>query len=91
MKSAYFERFEIRMTLSQALDASHPGPCDSEVAALLDTPAIKKQLDKISPDSIRAELQEYGAWDETELSDDSENRLRIVWIAAGDIREEVGE
>lgn len=84
---AYFERFEIQMTKAQALSASHPGPCDADVAELLRDRRITRQLDKIGPDKIRAELREYGAWDETELTDDSANRDRIVWCAAWNIAE----
>lgn len=80
---AYFERFTIEMTGEQAVSCSHPGPCDEDVKATL--PELNLQLD---PELVRAELKEYGAWDETELQDDEENLLRIVWIAASDITEE---
>ena len=82
---ASFNRFEIKMTLAQANNASHQGQCDDDVTALLAVPAISKQLDKIPADKIRAELAEYGAWDDTELADDAANRSRIIWLAAGDI------
>lgn len=85
---AIFNRFEIQMTKAQAMSASHPGPCDLDVAALVKQPKIARQLDKISRDAIREELREYGAWDATELADDAANRARLVWIAAGNIREE---
>lgn len=83
-----FDRFEIEMTLEQALSASHTGECSEDVAALVACPAIASQLDKIGPDKIRDELGEYGAWDEEELAFDDSNRHRIVWLAAGNIREE---
>ena len=51
-------------------------------------PAIKAQLDKIPTSDIRLELREYGAWSDVELLNDQENRLRILWIACGDITEE---
>jgi hypothetical protein len=85
---AQFERFEIQMTLEEAEGASHPGPCDDDVSALLTMPHISAQLDTIGAHSIREELAEYGAWDDAELADDEENRARIVWIAAGNITEE---
>lgn len=88
---ATFERFEIRMTRAQALGASHQGRCDEDVAALLAVPAIARQLDLIRPELIRRELREYGAWDETELADDAMNRERIVWLAAGNIHDEIDE
>lgn len=88
LRYATFEGFEIAMTLEEALSASHQGPCDEEVAALLDSLPISSQLDEIGPEAIRDELRNAGAWDEGELADDQANRKRIAWIAAGNIREE---
>lgn len=88
---AYFERFQIRLTKEQALAGSHPGPCDDDIAALLLEPVIKAQLNKIPADKIRDELESYGAWDEIELSREEDNRARIIWIACGNIREELSE
>ena len=85
---ATFDRFEIQMTRAQADSASHPGPCDFDVAELLRDKKIVRQLDKIGPEKLRAELYGYGAWDDAELADDAQNRARIVWIAAGIISEE---
>ena len=84
---ALFNRFQIQMTRAQAESASHQGQCDDDVAYLLTDRKLARQLDKIDPDDIRAELKESGAWDETKLSDDAQNRARIVWIAAGNITE----
>lgn len=86
---ATFNRFEIEMTKNQALSASHPGPCDSDVDVLLKHPKIKRQLKKISDEDLIAELWEYGAWDEKELENRVDNEQRIIWIAAGNIAEEV--
>jgi len=85
---ASFNRFEIKMTLSQAEGGSHSGRCDDDVKALSDCPKIRRQINKISPADIAAELKEYGAWDETELQDHDANIQRILWIAAGNISEE---
>lgn len=62
--------------------------CDSDVESLVNNPKIRRQLDKIPAEKIRAELKEYGAWDETELADHEENKRRVVWLAAGNITEE---
>lgn len=86
---ASFERFELKLTKDQTLTGSHPGPCDDDIEALLKIPAIKKQLDKIESAKIRDELKEYGAWNDQELSDDGQNRARILWIACGNIRDEL--
>lgn len=82
---AHFNSFELQMTKAQAQSASHQGQCDDDVKALTQDPKIRRQLDKIPPEKIAAELKEYGAWDESELSDHAQNRRRIVWIAAGNI------
>ncbi len=84
---ASFNRFEIKMTKKQAISASHPGPCDLDVKALLRIPAIKRQLAKISDADLIAELYDYGAWNDEELAVRADNEERIVWIAAGDIAE----
>ena len=85
---ATFNRFELQMTRAQAAAASHQGQCDADVAALVSDRRIGRQLDKIAPDAIRAELYECGAWEQDELTDEAANRARIVWIAAGNIIEE---
>lgn len=78
---------ELKMTLEQARSASHPGPCDDDVMSLSRVPAIARQLRKLSPDSVRRELDAYGAWSDDELSDHDANLQRILWIAACDINE----
>jgi hypothetical protein len=85
---ASFNRFEIKMTLAQAQEMSHQGQCDEDVAHGRAIPAIKKQLDKLNPEALRAELKEYGAWDANDLSDHDANLNRILWIAAGNFVEE---
>ena len=82
---AAFDCFEISMTLEQANSASHSGRCDDDVAELLELPEISSQLDAIGPEAIRKELYQYSDWDVTQ---DKENRARIIWIAAGNIVEE---
>jgi hypothetical protein len=83
---AAFDRFEIKMSLKQAFSVSQPGTDASD-----DVDALIPELDlsDLNPDDVRAELRGYGAWDDDELADDSENLRRIVWIAGGNLREEV--
>lgn len=80
--------FTIELTKEQAMDGSHQGDCTNDIRDLIADPTIASQFETISPDSIRKELQEYGADD---LSDDAANRERILWIACCDIREEITE
>lgn len=44
----------------------------------------------MSPDKIRSELSQYGAWNAEELADDQANRERLLWSACWDIRETSG-
>jgi predicted secreted Zn-dependent protease len=78
---------EIQMTMAQAQSASHQGQCDDDVMALSNNRKIRRQLERITPEVLRKELAEYGAWDEQELADHGQNLQRILWIAAGDIVE----
>ena len=76
------------MTLEEAEYASHPGPCDDDVLALSKVPHIAEQLDRLDTEDIRRYLWEFGAWDDEELADDAENRLRFLWSVACEIQEE---
>jgi len=78
-------RIELQITKTQARNGHHSGPCDNDVAALSNDPKIKKQLKRIDPDTLKAELSEYGAWDDVELEDHAQNLQRLLWLACGDI------
>lgn len=80
-------RIELKITKAQAESCSHPGPCDSDVADLRKAPAIRRQLDKLSPELVAECLREYGAWDAEELSDHDANLDRLLWIACCDLAE----
>jgi hypothetical protein len=84
----YIGNIEIQMTLSQARSASGQGQQEENVRALIREPNIRRQLTKIDPANIARELKEYGAWDAEELADAERNQIRLIWIAAGNIREE---
>lgn len=75
-------------TLSECQACSHSGRCDADVSALANSPAIAAQLSKINPAKLANELREYGAWDEEELLDHSQNLQRLVWIATNDVAEQ---
>ncbi len=80
-------RIELNITKEQAAIGSHQGACDDDIAALRQVPAIRRQLEKIKPETLKAELREYGAWDDAELADHDANLSRILWILCGDIVE----
>ena len=78
---------ELQMTKAQAQAAAHQGQCDADVLALSRQPKIARQLAKLNPEYLCRELEEYGAWDHTELADHAQNLLRILWLAANNIVE----
>lgn len=79
-----FNRFELNITKTQVLGAYYSGGMD-DIAALAKVPGIARQLKKLDPDQVRAELAEYGAWNEEELQDHAENLQRVLWCGVCDI------
>jgi hypothetical protein len=96
LETALFDRFELSMTQEQAEACCLPRVDAIPVVERLlvgrllgSNEGLNTQLDRIGAGTIRDELAEYGAWDDDELMNDAENRARIVWIAAGNIWDEV--
>ena len=87
--NACFNRFEIVLTKAQAVACSRSGDCEPEVIGLLKMPSIKKQLAKIADKDLTDELAEYGAWNTAELCVRGDNEKRILWIAAGNIADDI--
>jgi hypothetical protein len=69
----------------------HSGACDSDIEELMELDSIKAQLSGIAPQVLSEELKEYGAWDDSELSNHSDNLARILWLACGDLVDGRGE
>lgn len=86
MATAYFERFTLELPDAAVVDCYHQGACDEDVDFW--SSRITRH-EEITPEKLAAELKEYGAWDEEELSDDQANWKRLIWIAAGNIQEEM--
>lgn len=80
-------RIELQMSLQEAESGGHQGQCDEGVEALSKEPHIAAQLAEIDSDLLRAELKEYGAWEDPELEDHETNLQRLLWLACGDIRD----
>lgn len=64
------------------------GSADDAIEAIARLPYIVLQTAKWDAEVLAAELAEYGAWDESQLSNHDENILRMLWIACGDIQQE---
>jgi hypothetical protein len=77
---------EIRIPGEAVLDICQQGANDEAVAYW--APRIERKTEghwAPTPEKVRKELKEYGAWDEEELSDDDANWQRLVWCAAWNI------
>lgn len=85
MSTALFNRFEIELPDEAVDDCSHAGACDADVAYW--APKIPRP-ESVTPEALRDELREYGAWSTAELADDDANWRRIVWLASANIKEE---
>lgn len=82
-------RFSFDIPENIALMVPNHGPADSAILATSNMPVIAKQLATINQDDLKAELKEYGAWDNDELSNHAENIQRILWIACCEIKEQI--
>lgn len=80
---AQMNRFEISMPKQAVLDLGSGGRKDEIIEDWLSSGKIK--FHRTTPENIRQELQEYGAWDEVELADNEANRRRIAWMAASNL------
>jgi hypothetical protein len=79
---------DLRLTRKDAKQCSHAGECGGDVSEIMQKDYVRKQLTNLDPAQLKKELDEYGAWDESELLDHSQNLIRWVWISASDITEE---
>jgi len=73
--------FSFELPIEAVGDCSHQGPCDDDVDAW--HPEV--DFSHISDADLANELSDYTDWD---VSDRETNEKRILWIAAGNIKEE---
>jgi len=80
---------DLRIKKEDALIGYHQGECDQDIQTLEKVPYIRKQLEKLDPKNLKRELEEYGAWEESELSDHQANLSRWLWLSCGDIYDRI--
>ncbi len=76
--------FSLDLPWEMVTDCAHSGPCDDDVAhwaGLIDRP------ESATPEALIGELRETGGWTMDELTDDSANWERVLWLAAHDCKE----
>ena len=87
MKLKWFDEhgYLIRQIPKEAIaDCAHPGPCDTDVDYW------QRELDFTAPREQMIEyLEPYGAWAKDELDSKTDDELAqmVLWLAAGDIKE----
>lgn len=79
-------RIELELSKAQALQVSHSGDCELDCKKVY--VKVAGQLAAYTNTCKASVLNEYGAWDEKELKDETANNLRLIWIAGNDIAEE---
>lgn len=85
MKTAYFNRFTLALP-DEAINAcSHQGDCYEDCKAW--STKISRPSE-ITPTKLACELSEYGSWTLDELQDDQENWIKLLWIAACQLKDE---
>lgn len=91
-------KIEIELTPKQAESVSDSDDNVRACLVLMRNARVKKQLDKHSPELIRSVLDEYTVWedkdwqariDSGELTIEKIDRIRLLWIAGGDIMDEI--
>lgn len=83
-------RIELNIPQRVAEIGYHTGQCDRDIEWIMgNEPKVMRQLRKVDPELLREELRGYGAWDEEELEDHQVNLARLLWLACGDIVEEI--
>ena len=83
--------FDLYFTRQDVDSMPLSGQCDDTVKIIAKKPYIERQFANIDNSKLIKELSEYGAWDNVELQDKQANIERIIWIACGDIKENLFE
>jgi len=86
--------FELMMKYGDAKACCHPGPCDYDCEGVMQLPYMRQQLDQLTNKQIEVAVREYGVqFEEYEGREVPRNilELYLVWLAAGDIVDEVYE
>ena len=83
--------FDLYFTRQDVDSVPSSGQCDDAVKIIAKKHYIERQFANIDNSKLIKELSEYGAWDNIELQDKQANIERIIWIACGDIKENLFE
>jgi len=71
---------EIKMTGAQIQTGYHSGPCDADVAALMEVPEIKSQLAEISDKALADWWGDMFVDDTEEEHRNADRKTRLAWL-----------
>jgi hypothetical protein len=77
----------LNITKAVAKECSKSGNNEYSVNYYMNLPKYKKQLDKLNPIEVRAELNDIGAWEDDELNNHNDNLQRLFWLSCGNIND----
>lgn len=89
MKTAIFNRFTLRLPDEAVTDCSHEGDCWADCRAWSQRKIVRPRECTIQ--ALWDELRDYGAWSGAELANDRDNWVRIIWLAACQVKEDLAE
>lgn len=82
-----YSHVELVLPLDCIADCAASGPVDDAVDHWVRQPVIASQLAGLTLMDAARILYGYGAWEAAELADLDTNLGRILWLAAGDCRD----
>ena len=80
---------ELSITKAVAQECSKSGNNEDNVNYYMNLPKYRKQLDKLNKESVRAELNDLGVWEDEELENHEDNLQRLFWLKCSDIMDMV--
>jgi hypothetical protein len=81
---ATFNYLEFQLPIDAVRECHHQGACDDDVQYW------QKELNlNLDREKMIQELKEYGAWDNLTELDNDELEQKLIWIAAGNIQDEM--
>lgn len=89
-KAAYFNYIgSIELPIEIVNMCPKSGAADTAISEMLKLQEVIAEVNGIDKEKLKLELREYGAWSESELNVHEDNITRILWIACGNIQDEL--
>lgn len=77
-----FNYLELELPIENILDIAQSGDNSEAVEEVLKLKMVQEQIKLLDKEKIVKCLEDYGAWDDEELSNHDENIKRLIWIGS---------